>query len=106
MADTTDPMHGPELMRILTVLGWSRSEFSSRLGVRPGTVLQLVRGQRPIPTNLAAALRGAAAWVEAYPLPPFPDRRSERHVRGKYRPRKRPAAELGRDAGQVARPPP
>lgn len=85
-------MDGPELVQLLRVLGWSGSEFGARIRVGPAVVRQLVRDQRPIPANLAAALRGAAAWVAAYPLPPFPDRRSERHVRGPYRPRKRPEA--------------
>jgi transcriptional regulator with XRE-family HTH domain len=80
-------MEGPELMATLTVLGWTISEFASRLGVSTDTVRQLVRNQRPIPANLAAALRGAAAWVALYPLPRLPDRRSERHVRGRYKPR-------------------
>ena len=46
-------MTGAELSEVLRQIGWPVSELVQRLGVRPDTVTQWLRGRREIPDNLA-----------------------------------------------------
>ena len=70
-ASDTRRMTGAELSEILKAIGWPVSELVDRLQVRPDTVMQWLRGRRPIPDNLADwlyRLRDAQSQV-----PPLPD---------------------------------
>ena len=65
MADMT----GQELREITARLGWTAAELARRMGCARQRVAALEQGDAPIPPDLALALRGAAAWLDAYPVP-------------------------------------
>ncbi len=79
MADMT----GQELREITARLGWTAAELARRMGCSRQRVAALEQGDAPIPADLALALRGAAAWVDLYPIPRWQDKRRlprpERH---------------------------
>jgi hypothetical protein len=67
---TLAAMTGPELSECLKQIGWPISELVDRLQVRPDTVMQWIRGRRPIPENLAEWLiKVRDGQASAGPLP-------------------------------------
>lgn len=62
-------MTGPELRDAIRTLGWTQRRAAMRLGRGEATVRRWIAGTVPIPPDVAAWCRAAAAWHRAHPCP-------------------------------------